>query len=141
MKKFDVHTINWVRWSWWALWFNAFWAAMGSWYLLGETDPMPISNLKGTPFSSYEGPGWILLLAVCGSSLIAAIWRSVKLPHAMELTVAAGAILMGWLLTEFWWIPQYWPVQFFFMLVAAVMMVGGYQGWKRGLIQTRPLMS
>ena len=131
MRIAGANTIDWVRWSYWALWFNAFWAAMGSWYLLGKSDPMPLKNLADTPFSSYDGPGLILLLAVGGTSLLAAIWRSAKLPYATELTIVAGATLLGWLLFEFWWIPQYWPPQLLFALVGAVMIIGGWFGWKQ----------
>ena len=131
MRIAGANTSDWVRWSYWALWFNAFWAAMGSWYLLGKSDPMPLKNLADTPFSSYDGPGWILLLAVGGTSLLAAIWRSAKLPYATALTIVAGATLLGWLLFEFWWIPQYWLPQLLFALVAAVMIIGGWFGWKQ----------
>ncbi len=141
VKRIVANDRFWNRYSEWALWFNAFWAAMGSWFLLGQSDPMPTSYLDDTPFSSYAGPGLILLIVVGGSSLVAAIarWRSWR--YAYALTLAAGCILFGWLLFEFIWVPEGWPAQLLFAIVAVAMVIGGYQGWRRQPSQTVKTLS
>lgn len=131
VKRIGVNAKDWNRYSYWALWFNAFWAAMGSWYLLGRAEPMPTEYLDDSPFSNYDGPGLILLLVVGGSSLLAAVARWRGWDSKSLLTIMAGAILLGWLLFEFLWVPEGWMAQVLFAIVAAVIMIGGYQGWRR----------
>ncbi len=136
MESNVVHRSNWIRYSQWALGFNALGAAVGAWYLLGRPDPMPLTYLEGSPFSDYTGPGLILLVAVGGSSLLAAVahWR--RWWYAYLLTLAAGCILLGWLFFESVWIPEGWPAQLLFAAVAAVIVAGGYQGWQDHASQT-----
>ncbi len=104
---------------------------MGSWYLLGPSEPMPLEYLDDSPFSNYEAPGLILLLIVGGSSLLAAIARWRHWQSEYLLTLAAGAVLLGWLFFEFLWVPEGWAAQIVFALVAAVIMIGGYVGQRQ----------
>ena len=87
--------------------------------------------LDDSPFSNYDGPGLILLLVVGGSSLVAAIARWRDWSSEYLLTLAAGFILLGWLFFEFLWVPEGWIPQVLFAIVAAVIVIGGYQGWRR----------
>lgn len=130
MKSGLASKLSWIRISYWALWFNAIWAALGAWYLLAGAEGMSLNYLSETPFSNYDGPGFILLFIVGGSSLLAALARWRHIDAAFLLTVAAGAILMGWILTEFVWIPEAWVPQLLFAIVAGLMIVGGYLGWQ-----------
>ena len=95
-----------------------------------------MNYLDNSPFSTYDGPGLILLLVVGGSSLVAAIarWRDWRSQY--QLTLAAGCILLGWLFFEFLWVPEGWIAQLLFAIVAVVIIVGGWQGWRRTASQT-----
>jgi hypothetical protein len=112
------------------LWFNVVSAAYGGWYLLNGAEGLPMAYLADTPFTTYSGPGWILLLAVGGSSLLAAISRLQKWSWAYIMTAIAGMTLFGWLMVEFIWIPEGWAPQLFYALVALPMVVGGVLGWQ-----------
>lgn len=131
MRLTGAHTMDPARWSYWLLWFNAFWAAAGSWYLLGDAEPMPLDYLETSPFSDYTIPGLTLLFAVGGSSLLAAVARWRGWQHKYRLTIAAGAILLGWIFFEFLWIPEGWAAQLLFAAVAAVIVAGGVDGLRR----------
>jgi hypothetical protein len=97
---------------------------------------MPLKYLEGSPFTDYTGPGLILLFAVGGSSLLAAVahWRRWR--YAYLFTLAAGCILLGWLFFEFLWVPEGWAAQLLFAAVAAVIVAGGYQEWQDHTSQT-----
>ncbi|MGZ6387926.1 MAG: hypothetical protein ACXWQZ_01540 [Ktedonobacterales bacterium] len=65
-----------------------------------ERDGFPRDLLEGTPFSSYMIPGLILTGAVGGSAIVAAL-ATLRRPDAGAIaSVAAGAIMMGWITGE-----------------------------------------
>lgn len=121
---------RWVQASLIALWVNVISALLGAWYILSGAQGMALDLLEDSPFSAYFWPGIILLVAVGGSSLVSAISRHLKWHYQFELTIAAGCILLGWLIAEFIWIPEGWAPQLLFALAAIVMIVGGYHGWR-----------
>lgn len=94
---------------------------------------MSLNYLSDTPFRNYDVPGFNLLFIVGGSSLVAALARWQHLRVDFLLTLAAGAILLGWLLVEFVWIPEGWIPQLLFAIAAGLMLIGGYQGWRQSV--------
>jgi hypothetical protein len=68
--------------------------------LMGDWIGMPHAALDGTPFSSFTIPALILIVIVGGSQLGAAwlVWARHRLAPLASL--AAGAILLGWIAVE-----------------------------------------
>jgi hypothetical protein len=56
--------------------------------------------LDGTPFNDYVIPGAILLVVVGGSVAAAAIALLRRVPTAWEFSVAAGVVVLGWIVVE-----------------------------------------
>jgi hypothetical protein len=65
-----------------------------------EGDRFPLAWLAGTPFSSYVIPGLILAVAVGGSAAVAAAATLRSLPAGAIASVAAGTIMLGWIIGE-----------------------------------------
>ena len=58
---------------------------------------VPIEWLEDSPFRSYRGPALILGISVGGSSLTGAPARWRRDPHGRQLSLAASALLAGWI--------------------------------------------
>ena len=128
MERNDASRFNWIRYSEWALWFNAISAVFGGGFLLGGAGSMPMWFLDTTPFSSFAIPGAILLVIVGGSSLLAATSRVRRWSNQYQLTLVAGVVLLGWIMVEFILIPQGWMAQMVYAAVALPMIAGGLTG-------------
>lgn len=113
------------RWLAGLLMFNGVGAIGGGIGLLIEKIGMPLSLLEGTPFESYTIPGWILLTVVGGSSTVASIlvWRQHR--HGARAAIVAGAILLGWIVTEFVMIPDAWAPQLLYAVISVAILVLG----------------
>ncbi len=75
-------------------------AVGGGFYGVSGAEGVPIEWLRGSPFTTYLVPSLILVVAVGGSFLVAAIavfarWRAARL-----FATAAGAILLTWIAVE-----------------------------------------
>lgn len=75
-------------------------AVGGGIYGLTGAPGVPVEWLEHTPFPSYVIPSLILLLLVGGTQ--AAAGRSVasRTPRSRRVSLAAGAILLGWIGTQ-----------------------------------------
>lgn len=109
------------------LWLNGLSAIYGGGYLLGGANGMDPDLLSGSPFDGYAIPGAILLIVIGGSSTLAAAMRLGKHPRASQLSLIAGIILAIWLLVEVFIVPEYWPAQVFYGLVAVLIIIGAWQ--------------
>jgi hypothetical protein len=69
------------------------------WGLSGAKN-VPRQWLEGTPFDSYLIPSLVLLVGVGGGMTLAAVALLARHRFAPEITVAAGAILVGWITTQ-----------------------------------------
>jgi hypothetical protein len=78
-----------------------------------------MNALNGTPFSDWRVPGVLLLVLVGGGFLLAGWWQWRDHWHARELSMAAGAGLIIFEVTEFAWIG-FQPLQVFFALIGAI---------------------
>jgi hypothetical protein len=70
----------------------------GSIYAFGGAEGVDREWLDGTPFNDYVIPGVILLVLVGGSLAAAAI--ALLSRTAWELSLAAGAVLISWIVVE-----------------------------------------
>jgi hypothetical protein len=61
---------------------------------------MPADWLNGTPFSSWLVPGVLLMLLIAVPMASAAIAEVVGTLRAYEVSVTAGAVLVGWIAAE-----------------------------------------
>jgi len=96
---------------------------------------VPRAWLDGTPFHSYLIPGLILVAVVAGSMLVAIAAELLRSSKADILAVAAGAVLLVWLLVEVILIPFSWLQPAFAalgLLVIVLALVGGSNGRSRG---------
>ena len=69
------------------------------WGLAGAKD-VPREWLEGTPFDSYLVPSLILLIAIGGGMGAAATALLINHRFAPELSIAAGLILIGWIVVQ-----------------------------------------
>lgn len=66
----------------------------------GSAFQMPVTLLKGTPFSNFFIPGLILCLVVGGSSLMAALAIVIRYNKAKQLALLAGVMQGGWIVVQ-----------------------------------------
>jgi hypothetical protein len=65
-----------------------------------EGDRFPTAWLTGTPFSSYMVPGLLLALVVGGSAAVATAATLARPEGGAPASMAAGLILVGWIVGE-----------------------------------------
>jgi hypothetical protein len=72
----------------------------GGVYGIGGAEDVPTDLLNGTPFGDFLIPSLILLVAVGGSSLLAAmaVFRRHRL--ARPVAFGAGTVLLGWMAVQ-----------------------------------------
>jgi hypothetical protein len=76
-------------------------AAFGGVGLILEADlGMDPALLDGTPFSSFVLPGYILLIAVGGSNLIAGILLLINHDQAPSFAFLSGSVLTVWIAVQ-----------------------------------------
>jgi hypothetical protein len=74
--------------------------------------------LDNTPFDSWFPPGLALLLIIGGSQLAAAGTLLAHRPHAREVSIVAGQVLIGWIVMQLAWLQVFHPVMQPAMLAA-----------------------
>jgi hypothetical protein len=76
-------------------------AVFGGISLIVEADlGMDPALLDGTPFSSFVVPGYILLIAVGGTNLVAGILLLLDHEQASSFAFLAGAVLTVWITVQ-----------------------------------------
>jgi hypothetical protein len=80
--------------------FGALNAFAGGYYGMAGAEDVPKEWLEGSPFDDYFFPGLVLFVVVGGSFLAAAIAVFAELRIARNAALAAGAIVLGWLVVE-----------------------------------------
>jgi len=108
------------KWLLGILLFNGIGAVFGGIGLLTDSLGAPATLLAGTPFTDYTIPGWVLLIAVGGTSLGAAfaLWKHVR--QAALASILAGLVLLGWIIVEFVMIPEGWAPQLLYFMIAVL---------------------
>jgi hypothetical protein len=80
--------------------FVALSSVFGGIALIAGVIEMDLSLLRGTPFATYVVPGWILLIAVGGSNLVAAILLAIHHVQASSFAFLAGSVLTVWIAVQ-----------------------------------------
>ncbi|MDE3235594.1 MAG: hypothetical protein KGO81_06525 [Bacteroidota bacterium] len=82
-------------------------------------------DLKGTPFSDYLIPGWILAGLVGGGSIIAFLLGYLKNHAAPKWFMGMGIVLWLWLLVQLFVISQFNFVAILFFFIALALLFLG----------------
>lgn len=72
-------------------------AVGGGVYGLAGARDVPVEWLEHTPFASYLVPSLILLVVVGGTHAAAGFSVATRAPRSRIVSLAAGAILLGWI--------------------------------------------
>ena len=96
-------------------------------YLLG----LQPAILKTTPFTDFLLPGLLLLIVVGGVFLVGFFLLLVRHPHRYGWSLAAGTVLLSWLLVQYLLIPvSLWLDIFFFGLALGVILTSLHERGK-----------
>jgi hypothetical protein len=68
----------------------------------GSLIGMPRSVLASTPFTDFMVPGLFLAVAVGGSTLAAAVLVARGARRASFVSLAAGVVVVGWIVVQVW---------------------------------------
>ncbi len=90
---------------------------------------MDTAWLEGTPFSSYVVPGYILLIVVGGSNLLAATLLLINHEKASTFAFLAGAILTVWIVAQVAMIGLVHLLQPIYFVFGLMLMGFAYRYW------------
>jgi hypothetical protein len=90
---------------------------------------MDPSLLDGTPFTSFVVPGYILMIAVGGSNLVAGLLLLIHHEQASSFAFLAGAILTVWIAVQVVMIGMVSILQPVFFTLGLVTMGLAYRYW------------
>jgi hypothetical protein len=96
---------------------------------------MPAQWLAGTPFASWVVPGAFLLLVVAAPMAVAAGLELRRSTRAYRASLAAGALLIGWILVQLVILRRYFFLQP--VLAAAGVAVVLLAWWAHGVSSPR----
>jgi hypothetical protein len=91
-------------------------AVGGGVYGLTGAKDVPLEWLEGSPFDSYLIPSLVLLILVGGSMAVACALLVAGHRRAIEASIVAACILLGWLAVEITIIPFSWLQPVFALL-------------------------
>jgi hypothetical protein len=94
---------------------NAVWGGI---MLMTDSWKLGHDWLDNTSFDSWFLPGLALLLVIGGSQLAAATTLLARRPHAREVSIVAGQVLIGWIIVQLAWLQVFHPVMQPAMLAA-----------------------
>lgn len=98
--------------------------------LITEADlGMDPALLDGTPFDSYVVPGYILLVAVGGSNLLAAVLALLRHEQSAQMAFLAGAILTVWISVQVVMIGMVSILQPLYFGLGLITMAFAYRYW------------
>jgi hypothetical protein len=66
--------------------------------------------LDNTFFDSWFLPGVALLVIIGGTQLTAAVTLLARRPYAREISIAAGLVMVGWIVVQLAWLQIFHPV-------------------------------
>jgi hypothetical protein len=105
-------------------------AMFGGIGLIVEADlGMDPALLDGTPFSTFIVPGWILLIGVGGSNLVAGILLLIHHEQASSFAFLAGAVLTVWIAVQVVMIGMVSILQPVFFTFGLMTMAFAYRYW------------
>ncbi len=102
---------------------------------------LPLEWLDGTPFASYAWPGVILGVVVGGMQALAVIAQYRRYALVWGLHVAAGLVMMIWIVVELAMLLVWSPLHGIYFatgLVQTVLAVLALGAWPRPLLSRMP---
>jgi hypothetical protein len=81
----------------------------------GHTVRLSIQLLSHSPFDDYLIPGYVLFFVVGGSSLFALISTLRHLKKAYLFSLAAGGIIVVWILVQIFWMRTFYFMQVLYL--------------------------
>ena len=72
----------------------------GGYYALSGAEGVPVEWLEASPFSNYIVPGILLLVVVGGSAALGAVAVFARMRSARLAALAAGIILLVWIVVQ-----------------------------------------
>ena len=121
--------------------FVAYQAVSGGIGLISNTWEMPSQWLVRTPFTTWTGPGWILIVLVAVPHLLAAI-PALVLPYRPRLGALAGqlggASLLLWIALQLVLLQQFYFLQPVIAFIGLVEL-GIAWSWRRRIARPEPM--
>jgi hypothetical protein len=99
---------------------NAVWGGI---MLMTDSWKLDQEWLDNTPFDSWFVPGLALLVIIGGTQLAAAASLLARRPYAQAASLAAGWVLIGWIIVQLAWLQVFHPVMQPAMLAAGFLVV------------------
>jgi hypothetical protein len=96
---------------------NAVWGGI---MLMTDSCKLGPEWLDDTFFDSWFLPGVALLVIIGGSQLVAAVTLLARRPYAQAVSLAAGSILIGWIIVQLAWL------QVFHLVMQPAMLAAGF---------------
>ena len=93
----------------------------------GSILQLPLILLNATPFNSFLIPGIILTIMVGGTNAIAFMLVVFKKPYQYRWSMAAGTILVLWIIAQFMLISGAHWLQLFYMGLGVLTVLIAYQ--------------
>lgn len=105
-------------------------AVFGGVGLISEADlGMDPAWLDGTPFDSYVIPGYLLLIVVGGSNLLAGALTWLQHERSVPFAFLAGGILTGWIAVQLAMIGFTSVLQPLYFVLGLMTMAFAYRYW------------
>lgn len=105
-------------------------AVFGGLGLISEADlGMDPAWLDGTPFDSYVIPGYLLLIVVGGSNLLAGVLVWMQHERSAPFAFLAGTILTGWIVVQLAMIGFTSVLQPLYFVLGLMTMAFAYRYW------------
>ncbi len=98
-------------------------AVWGGVMLMTDRWNMPADWLRHTPFDSWLLPGLALVGLIGGTQLVAGLALLSHHPAARTASIAAGLILVGWIVVQLVWLRKLHPVMQPTMLAAGAAII------------------
>ena len=127
MSKFVK--IRYIVWGMGALQvFIGFTAIAGGYQLVshpGGTPAMPIELLHASPFTTFFIPGIVLLVFIGAVNVLSLVVTIIGARHRGQIAVVGGAILIGYMTAEVWWIGWQNALQPLYLALGVVLLISG----------------
>jgi hypothetical protein len=108
--------------------FIGFTAIAGGYQLVshpGGTTAMPIEWLHASPFTTFLIPGIVLLVLIGAANVLSLVVTIIGGRHRGSIAVVGGAILIGYMTAEVWWIGWQNALQPLYLALGVVLLISG----------------
>lgn len=92
---------------------------------------VPLTLLKGTPFTTFWIPGFLLFVVVGGTHLLATLALLRRAPAALDLALTAAGAIAVWIVAEVALMRQIQPLHGLYVLVALLCLIAAVRAaWR-----------